>query len=122
MADHARAAADVPLFHGAVRGCVDGGAHVLWLDVHPVDVIQQAVPGLPDHRKTPEFALVFPQVDFGRYEGVPDDPDRVRIGQADRGAKHSRFPDPLQAGQLAVAVQPVSAGEEGLVPGAALVG
>ncbi len=48
--------------------------------------------------------------------GVPHDPDAVRVGDRDRRRQHPRFADPLEAGQLAVAVQPVSAREHGLTP------
>jgi hypothetical protein len=40
----------------------------------------------------------------------------MRIGQGHRRGQHARFANPLQAGQLAVAVEAVRAGEQRLLP------
>ena len=43
---------------------------------------------------------------------VADDADAERVRDADRCRQQTRLAHPLQAGQLAVAVEPVAAGEE----------
>ena len=54
-------------------------------------------------------------LDRGRDERVADDADAVRVGDRDGRGQHARLADPLEAGQLAVAVEPVAAGEDRLV-------
>ncbi len=55
-----------------------------------------------------------PAFDRGRDEGVTDDADAVRVGDRDGRRQEPGFADPLQAGHLAVAVEPVAPGEDGL--------
>ena len=53
VADHACAAADVPLGNGARYCGIDGGDNVLRPDVLTVYVVQPPVPGLADDRQAP---------------------------------------------------------------------
>ena len=45
------------------------------------------------------------------------DADRMRVRDADDAAEHPGLADPLEAGQLAIAVEPVAAGEHRFAPG-----
>ena len=58
-------------------------------------------------------ALARPRLDRGGDEGVADHPDAVRVGDRDRRRQEPGLADPLQAGHLAVAVEPVATGEDG---------
>jgi hypothetical protein len=78
--------------------------------VEAVDVVEQAVPGLADDRKAP--AVLSVTLLGGRDEAIPDDADGVRVRQPDRRRQQPGVADPLEARQLAVAVDPVCAGEE----------
>src|SRR6185369_7227263 len=53
---------------------------------------------------------------------VADDPDRVRVRDPDRAGQVPGLADPLEAGQLAVAVEAMTAGVHGLRPDVAVVG
>ena len=53
---------------------------------------------------------------------VADHADAVGVGDRDRPAEQARLADPLEPGELAVAVEPVAAGEHRLGPDVALVG
>src|SRR4030066_369663 len=55
-------------------------------------------------------------------EGVADHPERARVGEGQGAMEEARFPDPLEAAHVAVAVEDVSAGEDRLGPGVAVVG
>ena len=55
-------------------------------------------------------------LDRGRDHRVPDDADAVRVGDGDGSGQLPGFADPLEAGQLAVAVQAMTPGEDGFVP------
>ena len=114
VADHARAAADVALPDRSRRGRVDRLDHVLGAHVHAVDVVQGPVPGLPHHRQAPGLLGAGPAGQPGRDQGVAHHPDAVGVGDRDRRGEQARLADPLQAGQLPVAVQPVAAGERRL--------
>ena len=85
-------------------------AGVLGLDVEAVDVVQEAVPGLADDRKAP----VVLAGRGGGDERVANDSDRVGVREADRRRQQARLAHPLEPRQLAVAVDPVRAGEERL--------
>ena len=107
MADHARAAADVPFGDNAAAGVSQGGARVLCRDVLTLGVVEEAVVGLADDGQRPRVVV--------RTLGgdrVADDTDAERIRDADRRRQHSGLAHPLESRQLAVAVQAVTAGEE----------
>jgi hypothetical protein len=89
--------------------------------VHPVDVVQEPVPRLADDGQAPEGPLLGPGVDLRRDERVADDADGVRVREADRRAKGAALADPLEPGQLAVAVQTMGTREDGLDPRAFLM-
>jgi hypothetical protein len=117
VAHHPGAAADPALRHraGARRG--QRGMDVLGAHVHPVDVAQVAVVGLADDRQVPALLV---RRDRGRGSGdqrVADDADGVGVREPDDGGQEPGLADPLEAGQLAVSVQAVAAGEGGLGPG-----
>ena len=112
VADHAGAAADGPLLDCAAVRARKRRRHVLRRDVEAVDVVEEAVPGLADDGQAPAVAVV--AVLCRRDERVADDADRVRVRERDRRRQQPGVPDPLQAGQLAVAVDPVRACEERL--------
>ena len=48
--------------------------------------------------------------------------DAVRVGETDGSAQQARLPDPLEAGQLAVAIEAMASGKQRLTPDIALVG
>ena len=51
-----------------------------------------------------------------RHQRVAHDADAVRVRDGDRCGQHPGFADPFEAGQLAVAVEAVTAGEDRLAP------
>ena len=110
VADHAGAAADGALVDRAVARPLERLLHVLGLDVEAVDVVQEAVPGLAHDREAP---VVLAGVGRGD-ERIANDSHRVRVREADRRRQLARVAHPLEPGQLAVAVDPVRAGEERL--------
>ena len=94
---------------------------VLGVDVEAVDVVEGAVVRLADDRERPDV-VSHPVGPRGRLDqGVPHDPDAVGVRDADRPAEHPRLADPLEAGQLAIAVEPMRPGEDRLGPDVAVV-
>jgi hypothetical protein len=87
VADHAGAPAHVPFEDGLVGGVRERGSDVLRAHVHPVDVVQDAVPGLADDRKAPGPAGARGR-SRGGDQGVADDADGVRVRHADRRRQH----------------------------------
>ena len=110
VADHARAAADGALVDGAVTRRLERGGDVLRPHVEAVDVVQEAVPRLADDGQAPVGAVRLHCGD----QRIADDADRVRVRQRDGRRQEARVAYPLEPGQLAVAVDPVAAGEERL--------
>jgi hypothetical protein len=121
VADHPGAPTDVALGDRPRRGGLERGARVLGPDVHAVDVVERAVPGLPNDGQAPEVLAARSALDLGSDQGVVDDADGVRVREPDRRGEHPRLADPLEPGQLAVPVQPVRPGEDRLLPRVALV-
>jgi len=110
VADHPGAAADRTLRYRAGRGVAQRLRDVVGSDVLAVDVVEHPVPGLPDDRNAPELlALVGPAVHIGQR--IADDPDAVGVGDPDRGREHPRLANPVDARELAVAVETVGPGE-----------
>ena len=122
VADHPGPAADAALGDGARRGRGEGGQRILGRDVESINVVQAAVPRLADDRQGPGDRADWLGLDLGPDEGVVDDPDAVRVRQSDRAAEQAGLADPFQPGQLAVAVEPMRAGEHGFGPDVAVVG
>jgi hypothetical protein len=75
----------------------------------------------PTTGSAPEVAALTAALDLGCDERVVDDADRVRVRDPDRRGQHPAVADPFEPGELAVPVQAVRAGEDGLLPGVALV-
>ena len=74
-------------------------------DVEAVDVVEEPVPGLADDGQAPvELAGA---VARSRDQRVADDADLVRVREPDRRRQHPGVADPLEPGQLAVAVDRV---------------
>ena len=121
VADHARPAADVALGDRPVGRRRERRVQVLGVDVEAVDVVERAVVRLADHRQRPDRVAhaVGPR---GRLDQrVAHHPDAVRVRDADRPAQHPGLPDPLEPGELAVAVEPMRPGEDRLGPDVAVV-
>ena len=112
VADHAGPTADVAFGDGPVGGRLQRRPQVLGPDVLAVDVVEHPVPRLADHGQAPPELPPPPAADVGRDQGVADHAHAVRVGDGDRGGEHAGLPDPVQAGDLAVAVQPVAPGEQ----------
>ncbi len=108
VADHPGAASDVALVHRTVRGRVERRSRVLGADVEPVHVVEDAVPRLGDYRQAPGAAVAGER---GRHKGFVDGADRMRVRQRDRRGQQPRLLHPLQARDLAVAVEPERRGE-----------
>ncbi len=121
VADHAGAAPDVALGHGTGGGSRQRLGDVLRVHVLPADVVQVAVPGLPHVRHAPVELARPAGLDLAPHQGVADHSDAVRVGQGDGRHQEAALADPLEAGELAVAVQGVAAGEERLLADLALV-
>src|SRR6185295_6194888 len=88
--------------------CID----VLGGDVLAVHIVQQSVPGLADNRRAPVELPRIAVADLSADERIPDDPDAMCVRQPDRRRERPRLADPLEPGQLAVAVQPMATGKE----------
>lgn len=119
VADHPGAAAHRPFRHRPGSGARIGRAHVRGGDVPAVDVVEQPVPGLGDHRQRPG-ALPAP-ADLHLDQRVAHDAHGERVRQADRRVQHPEVMQVRQAGHLAVAVEPVEPGVDRLVVGVARV-
>ena len=104
-----------PFHDGAARRRGERLVQVLGVDVEAVDVVEQAVVRLADDRQRPVRLAGVP-LDRGGHERVADDADAVRVRDRDRRREQPGFADPLEAGQLAVAVEPVAASEDRLAP------
>ncbi len=80
-----------------------------------VDVVQEAVPRLADDRQRPGLtrAALAP---LDRAQRVAHDADAVRVRDRDLARQETSLADPREPGQLAVAVQPMRAGERGIGP------
>ncbi len=122
VADHAGAAADRALRDRPAGRPRERRVEVLRLHVEPVDVVEDAVVGLPDDRQRPEVGMWAVGAHRVRQERVVDHPDRMRVRDRDRGGQEAGLANPLEAGQLAVAVEAVAAGEERLEEDLAIVG
>ena len=110
VADHAGAAADRALLDRPGVRALERREDVLRPDVEAVDVVEEPVPRLADDGQAP-----VPLAGLrGRDERIAHDPDRVRVRETDRRRQRARVADPLEPGQLAVAVDRVRAGEERL--------
>ena len=117
VADHPRATADGALGHPPRTGLRDRLVHVGRLDVKAVDVVEHPVPGLSHDREAPPVAgLRTPLLQLVRDQRIAHDADAVRVGQGDRGGQHPGLANPLQTGQLTVAVEAVGTSEQGLPP------
>jgi hypothetical protein len=77
-------------------------------DVQAVDVAERAVPRLADHRQRPPAAAETTAGDAVGHDRITHDPNAVR-GDRDRAAQLAGLADPLEPGQLTVAVEPVAA-------------
>ena len=84
--------------------------------VHPVGVVEQPIPGLADHGQGPEEGSGRLASNALSHKGIADDAHRVGIGDRNDPAEHARFPNPLEAGHLAVAIEDVRGGEHGFLP------
>ena len=122
MADHSGAAADVALGDRTVGRRRQRGVHVLGADVEAVDVVERAVVGLADDRQRP---------DARRSWRGPAPPASMSASRTTptlwvfvipiAPAQHPGLPDPLEPGELAVAVEPMRPGEDRLGPDVAIV-
>ena len=92
------------------------GAHV-----EPVDVVEEPVERLPDDRQRP-VGLGPIEPDRRGHERVTDDADAMRVRDRDGSRQLAGLADPFEARQLAVAVQPVTAGEDRFSPVVPAVG
>ncbi len=116
VADHSGPAAHPTLDDRPGGGRPERCQGIVGRDVEAVDVVQPAVPGLADDRQRPRDGARGPALDLRPDERVADDPDAVGVRQADRSAEQAGLTDPLEAGQLAVPVEPMRSGEHGLDP------
>ena len=94
---------------------------VLGVDVEAVDVVEGAVVRLADDRERPDVVPHPVGPRGGLDQGVAHHPDAVGVRDPDRPAKHPGLPDPLEPGELAIAVEPMRPGEDRLVPDVAVV-
>ena len=121
MADHPGPAAHGTLGHRAAGGRRQGGVQVLGPDVEAVDVVEDAVVRLPDDRQRPEVGVRPVGPHRVNQQRVVDDSHRVGVGDRDRAGQEAGLADPLEARQLAVAVEAVAAREDRLDEGVAVV-
>src|SRR5680860_1561483 len=82
--------------------------------MHAVDVVEITVPRLTHHRQPPSAT--------GGAERVANGSHAECVRDCDRRAQHPGFPHPFEPGELAVPVDPVASGEEGVGANAAGVG
>jgi hypothetical protein len=81
-----------------------------------VDVVEHAVVGLPHDGHAPEQRPRRPSPDVLTHERVAHGADAEGVGEADRRGERARLAHPLEAGELAVAVEPVRGREHGPLP------
>ena len=86
-----------------------------------VDVVEQPVPRLADHGQGPVRRPEGQHPDGVADDPVADDPDRMGVRDPDRAREMAGFADPLETGQLAIAIEGVAAGEDRLGPRVAVV-
>ncbi len=122
VADHPGPATDVALRHRSGGSRRERGVDVLGAHVEPVDVVEGAVVGLTGDGERPDGVAHVVRPCRRLDQGVVHDTDAVGVGDADGTAEHPGLPDPLQPGELAVAVEPVRPGEHRLGPYVAVVG
>ena len=106
MADHPGPAADVALLDRAIAGGGERLVDVVHRDVEAIDVVEQPVPRLAGDRQGPERRPERQRPDRGPDDPVVDDADAVGVGDPDEPGQQARLADPLETGQLAVAVEP----------------
>ena len=109
VADHSGAAAYRSLLHRAIRGVLERCVHVLGANVHARDVVQHAVVCLAHHGQMP---LAGARGVLRRDDGVAHDADRERVRDPDGCRQEAGLAHPFEARQLAVAVEPMRAGEQ----------
>jgi hypothetical protein len=102
-----------PLGDGTAGGVRERLVHVIGGDVHPVDVVERAVVGLRDDRERPEGTASAALRHVCGDQRIAHGPNRMRVGDPDRGGELAGLADPLEARHLAVAVERVGAGEDG---------
>jgi hypothetical protein len=93
---------------------------VLRADVHPVDVVEDAVVRLGDDRQAPPVSVGAtgrPHLGLVADQRIADDPDAVSVGDGDRAGERTALAQPLQAGHLAGPVERVAAREDRPIPG-----
>src|SRR3712207_3758676 len=78
--------------------------------------------GLRDDWEAPVVLFAGPHLHLGPYQGVAHDTHAVGVGDRDGRRQGPGLPDPLQPRHLAVAVEGVRAGEDGLIPRKPLAG
>jgi len=112
VAPHARAATDGTLLDRPAARSVERCEGMLGRDMESVDVVQAAVVRLGNDRERPEeggITLAIPGND-----GIPHNPDTVRVGDQDRPFEEARVLDPRGAGHLTVSIE-TEPGSEGRV-------
>ena len=123
VARHAGAGPDAAFGHGAGDCAVERGPHVLLLDVHAAQVVEEAVVALTDDghdgvlHAGERLALHDPA--DGR---VVDRAGALRVAQQDRRLDEPPLAHGADADDLADAVGGVRAGDDALVPEVAAVG
>jgi len=121
VADHPGPAADAALRDRPVHRRGQRLVHVIGRDVEAVDIIEEAVPRLADDRERPIGRAERQSPNRVTDDPVADHADRMGVRDPDRPGQEARLPDPLEAGQLAVAVQRVAAGKDRLGEDVAIV-
>src|SRR5207249_2704119 len=91
----------------AVVSALERSVCVLCRYVLSADVVEKAVESLADDRKRPCVL-----VSGGSGDRVAHDTDAEGVRDPDRRRQEAGLAHPLQAGQLTVAVEPVTAGDE----------
>src|SRR5260221_3685683 len=122
VTDHAGPAADVALGNRAARGRRERLVDMFGADVLAVDVIEPSVPRLAGHGEGPIRGALEARAGRDVDERIPNRPDRMRVREPDRTVEQPRLTDPLQAGELAVAVERVRSGKDWLRRDVAVVG
>src|SRR5258706_11844954 len=122
VADHASAPAYVAFGHRPTRRVLYCLRNMLRLHVQSVDITEQAIVGLGHHRQSPEDILSI-MMGYGiTHQRIAYHAHAMRIGERNRRHEHPRLPHPLQSGHLAVAVEPMTAREQRLLPDIAVMG
>jgi hypothetical protein len=118
VADHAAAATDRAFDHWTAHRRAQRFGHMLGFHMETVDVAEQAVIGLQNHRHVPvETSVIRLLLTVQHNQRIAHHTQAVGVGEGDGAGQKSRLANPLQTCGVAVAVEHMNAGKARLLAG-----